>query len=176
MRFLSRTPVRTFFIYPVPVIAWELIWNRGSLDIQPVFLPVMVWGYLQYRLCGLYRIKHGGGGPGLETPGPPRLNRTLRLYPQSDVSRSSHYLLGLSLALRSWLGAVITIGVALWFRRRVIGDEKNLATRLGKPYLEYMRKVPRWIEKTKLKMKTKAERRTWGEGGVQKATSSERAE
>ncbi len=34
------------------------------------------------------------------------------------------YLLGLSLALRSWLGAVITIGVALWFRRRVIGDEK----------------------------------------------------
>jgi protein-S-isoprenylcysteine O-methyltransferase Ste14 len=55
------------------------------------------------------------------------------------------YLLGLSLTLRSWFGAVITIAVALWFRRRVIGDEKNLATRLGKPYLEYMKKVPRWI-------------------------------
>ena len=32
MRFLSRTPVRTFFIYPVLVIAWKLIWNRGSLS------------------------------------------------------------------------------------------------------------------------------------------------
>jgi protein-S-isoprenylcysteine O-methyltransferase Ste14 len=55
------------------------------------------------------------------------------------------YLVGLSLTLRSWLGAVITIAVALWFHRRVIGDENKLATRLGKPYLEYMNKVPRWI-------------------------------
>ena len=52
MRFLSRTPIRTFFIYPVLVIAWEHIWNRGSLDPQPVFLLLMAWGYLQYRLCG----------------------------------------------------------------------------------------------------------------------------
>src|SRR5688572_23388010 len=163
MRFLSRTPIRTFVIYPLMTIGWEFAAGGGTLVLNSWFLPLMLWGYLQYRLYGLYRIKHGGGGPGLETPGPPRLNRTLRLNPQSDVSRSSHYLLGLSLALRSWLGAVITIGVTLWFRRRVIGDEKNLATRLGKPYLEYMRKVPRWIEKTKLKMKTKAERRTWGE-------------
>ncbi|HKX51409.1 MAG TPA: hypothetical protein VJQ48_13345 [Candidatus Binatia bacterium] len=55
------------------------------------------------------------------------------------------YLLGLRLALRSGSGAVITIGVALWFRRRVIGDEKNLATRLGKPYQEYMKTVPHGI-------------------------------
>jgi protein-S-isoprenylcysteine O-methyltransferase Ste14 len=68
MRFLIRTPVRTFIIYPVLVIVWELIWNRGYLDIEPIFLPLMAWGYLQYRLCGRYRIKHGGGGPGLETP------------------------------------------------------------------------------------------------------------
>ena len=47
--------------------------------------------------------------------------------------------------ITSWLGAVITIGVALWFRRRVIGDEKNLATRLGKPYQEYMKTVPHGI-------------------------------
>ena len=61
MRFLSRTPVRTFIMYPVLVIVWELIWNRGSLDIEPMFLPLMAWGYLQYRLCGRYRIKHGRG-------------------------------------------------------------------------------------------------------------------
>jgi protein-S-isoprenylcysteine O-methyltransferase Ste14 len=40
---------------------------------------------------------------------------------------------------------MITIAVALWFQRRVIGDEEKLATRLGKPYIEYMKKVPRWI-------------------------------
>ena len=77
--------------------------------------------------------------------GPPRFNRTLCLNRNPMYLGHLIYLLGLSLALCSWLGAVITIGVALWFRRRVIGDEKNLATRLGKPYLEYMKKVPRWI-------------------------------
>ena len=55
------------------------------------------------------------------------------------------YLLGLSLTLQSWLGAVITIAIALWFQRRVIGDEEELATRLGKPYINNMKKVPRWI-------------------------------
>ena len=45
MRFLSRTPVRTFFIYPVLVIAWDLIWNRGSLDYRSrCSVPLMAWG------------------------------------------------------------------------------------------------------------------------------------
>jgi hypothetical protein len=146
VRFFSRTPVRTFIIYPVLVIVWELIWNRGSLDIEPMFLPLMAWGYLQYRLCGRYRIKHGGGGPGLETP-PDRVVSTGPYAYTRNPMYLGHliYLFGLSLTLQSWLGAVITIAVALWFQRRVIGDEEKLATRLGKPYIEYMKKVPRWI-------------------------------
>ena len=41
---------------------------RGSsLVLHYWFLPMLLWGFLQYRLCGLYRIKHGGGGPGLQT-------------------------------------------------------------------------------------------------------------
>ena len=128
MRFLSRTPVRTFFIYPVLVIACELIWNRGSLEIKPMFLPLMAWGYLQYRFCGRYRIKHGGGGPGLETP-PDRVVSTGPYAYTRNPMYLSHliYLLGLSLAITLLVGAVITIGVALWFRRRVIGDEKKLS-------------------------------------------------
>jgi hypothetical protein len=51
-----RIPVRTFIIYPVLVIVWELIWNRGYLDIEPIFLPLMAWGYLQYRLCGRFAL------------------------------------------------------------------------------------------------------------------------
>ena len=146
MRFFSRTPVRTFIIYPVLVIVWELIWNRGSLDLEVMFLPLMGWGYLQYRLCGRYRIKQGGGGPGLETP-PDRIVSTGPYAYTRNPMYLGHliYLLGLSLTLQSWLGAVITIAVALWFQRRVIGDEDKLATRLGKPYIEYMKKVPRWI-------------------------------
>ena len=70
-----RTPLRTFGFYPAVTLAWELLLNGGSLRLEPLFLPLMLWGYLQYRLCGLYRIKHGGGGPGLETP-PERLVNT----------------------------------------------------------------------------------------------------
>src|SRR5688500_19198975 len=67
MRFLSRTPIRTFVIYPLMTIGWEFAAGGGTLVLNSWFLPLMLWGYLQYRLCGLYRIKHGGGGPGLET-------------------------------------------------------------------------------------------------------------
>jgi hypothetical protein len=28
----------------------------------------VVWGYLQYRLVGNYRLPRGGGGPGMDTP------------------------------------------------------------------------------------------------------------
>ena len=146
MRFLSRTPVRTFLVYPVLVILWELIWNKGSLDIQSLFLPLMLWGYLQYRLCGLYRIKHGGGGPGLETPPDRVVSTGLYAYTRNPMYLGHLiYLLGLSLTLRSWFGAAVTVAVAFWFHRRIIGDEKKLAARLGKPYLDYMNKVRRWI-------------------------------
>ena len=85
----------------------------------------MAWGYLQYRLCGRYRIKHGGGGPSLETP-PDRVVSTGPYAYTRNPMYLGHliYLLGLSLTLRSWLGAVITVAVALWFHRRVIGDEE----------------------------------------------------
>jgi hypothetical protein len=71
-KLFRRTPLRTFIIYPLITIGWEFVLNRGSVQFQPIFLPLMAWGYLQYRLCGAYRIKRGGGGPGFETP-PDRL-------------------------------------------------------------------------------------------------------
>src|SRR4051812_24844309 len=66
------TPVRTFFLYPFVVVSWELFLNRGRLHFDPWFLPLIICGYLQYRLAGMYRIRHGGGGPGMDTP-PDRL-------------------------------------------------------------------------------------------------------
>ena len=57
MRLLSRTPIRTFILYPIITLAWELSINRGNLNFNAFFLPLMLWGFLQYRLCGFYRIK-----------------------------------------------------------------------------------------------------------------------
>ena len=146
MRFISRTPIRTFIIYPLLTLVWELTIHSGRLDPNFWFLPLMLWGYLQYRLCGLYRIKHGGGGPGLETP-PDHLVSTGPYAYTRNPMYLGHiiFLTGLTLTFQSWFAALITVAVALWFHVRVLGDEKELASRLGEPYLDYTRSVKRWI-------------------------------
>src|SRR4051795_7436870 len=123
MRFFSRTPVRSFLLYPLLVIVWEIIRHKGSFEIQPLFLPLMLWGYLQYRLCGLYRIKHGGGGPGLETP-PERLVATGPYAYTRNPMYLGHiiYLTGLSLTLQSWFAAVIRS----WLRCGFIGGSSAM--------------------------------------------------
>ena len=107
---------------------------------------MMIWGYLQYRLCGRYRVKHGGGGPGLETP-PDRLVSTGIFAYTRNPMYLGHiiFLIGLTLTLQSWLAALITIGTALWFHLRVVGDEQKLVERLGDPYVVYLSEVKRWI-------------------------------
>ena len=146
MRFFSRTPVRTFVIYPVVALAWEFAIDRSEFQPNLWFAPLMVWGYLQYRLCGRYRITHGGGGPGLETP-PERLVRTGFYGYTRNPMYLGHiiFLIGLTLTLKSWLAASITIGTSIWFHTRVVGDEKKLIERLGQPYVDYLSKVKRWI-------------------------------
>jgi hypothetical protein len=146
VRFFSRTPVRSFIIYPLIVLLWEISWNKGGLNFQPVFLPLMLWGYLQYRLCGRYRIKHGGGGPGLETP-PERLVATGPYRYTRNPMYLGHiiYLAGWSLTLQSWFAGALTLARAIWFHARVRSDEERLAVRLGRPYVEYTKSVKRWI-------------------------------
>jgi phospholipid methyltransferase len=146
MRFLSRTPVRTFVVYPIVTITWELVIRGGTLMLNYWFLPLMVWGYLQYRLCGLYRIKHGGGGPGLDMP-PERLVVTGPYAYSRNPMYLGHliFLIGLTLTLESWLAALTTIAVAGWFHTRVIGDEAKLVQRLGQPYVQYLASVKRWL-------------------------------
>ena len=106
----------------------------------------MLWGYLQYRLCGRYRIRHGGGGPGFDNP-PERLVTTGPYAYTRNPMYLGHliFLAGVSLTLRSLPGALLTAGVALWFHARVLRDERRLILRLGEPYREYTRRVRRWI-------------------------------
>jgi protein-S-isoprenylcysteine O-methyltransferase Ste14 len=146
MRFISRTPVRTFILYPLAILLWELVLHQGSPNFKPLFLVFVLWGFLQYRLCGLYRRQRGGGGPGLETP-PERLVTDGPYAYTRNPMYLGHiiFLIGLTLTLQSGLAAMITVGVAIWFHRRVLGDEKILAERLGEPYVNYTRAVKRWI-------------------------------
>ena len=146
MRFLNRTPIRTFVVYPVASLLWEVGINWNQFQPNFWFAPLMLWGYLQYRLCGRYRIRLGGGGPGLETP-PDRLVCTGFYAYTRNPMYLGHiiFLIGLTLTLRSWFAALITITVASWFHIRVVGDEEKLIARLGQPYVNYLTTVKRWI-------------------------------
>ena len=128
------------------VVAWELVLNEGRLHIQPWFLPLLAWGYLQYRLAGRYRIRRGGGGPGMDTP-PERLVTSGPFAYCRNPMYLGHiiFLAGLALSLQSWLAAAIAAVTAVWFQPRVRRDERRLAERFGEPYREYCARVKRWI-------------------------------
>ena len=146
VRFLGRTPVQSFLLLPLVILIWELWWQGQNLKVEPLFLLLMPWGFLQYRLCGRYRIKRGGGGPGLEKP-PERLVVTGPYAYTRNPMYLGHIicLLGITLALNSVLGAVITAARALWFHYRVRYDERRLVEQFGAPYIDYQKKVKRWI-------------------------------
>jgi len=145
-RLLRSTSFRTFILYPLLVVSWELILSDGRLRLEPWFLPLLAWGYLQFWLIGKYRIRRGGGGPGMDTP-PERLVTTGPFAYSRNPMYLGHviFLLGLTLSLRSVLAALITVANAVWFHFRVQRDEKRLHERFGQPYLDYTARVRRWI-------------------------------
>lgn len=127
-------------------LLWEWTINGGRLEINFWFLPLMVWGYLQYRLCGRYRGRRGGGGPGPEIPPERLVSSGLYGYTRNPMYLGHIiFLTGLTLTLRSWLGALITVAVAVWFHFRVLADEQQLTVKLGQPYIEYTKSVRRWV-------------------------------
>jgi protein-S-isoprenylcysteine O-methyltransferase Ste14 len=143
---LRSTSFRTFVLYPLILVAWELLRGGGRLQIRAWYLPLLAWGYLQYRLIGRYRIRHGGGGPGMETP-PERLVTTGPYAWCRNPMYLGHivFLLGLTLALQSVAAALITVATAIWFHFRVRRDEQRLQALFGKAYQEYAAHVSRWI-------------------------------
>ena len=68
LRWLSRSPVQTFILCPLLVIAFELVRQWGELSIEPAGVALLAWGYLQYLLVGRFRNRVGGGGPGFGVP------------------------------------------------------------------------------------------------------------
>ncbi len=148
-RWLKSTSNRTFVVYPVCVIAFELVLQDAMLSafsVEPWGFVLLAWGYLQYRLAGRYRLRFGGGGPGIAVP------------PQRIVARGPYrvvrnpmylghliFMLGLALTFKSWLGLALFAFHVAWFHRRVLEDEAHLQSLFGDPYRAYRAQVKRWI-------------------------------
>ena len=145
-RLRTSTPLHTFILLPLVVVACELILRDGVLAIDVWGVPLLVLGYAQYRLVGNFRTAQGGGGPGIHNPptrivteGPYRLTRN-PMYLGHLI-----FMLGLAVTFRSWVALAILVLRAIWFHRRVVADEARLAARFGAEYEDYKGRVKRWI-------------------------------
>ena len=146
LRWLTRTPVQTFILCPLAVIAFESVWQGGQPAFVPWGLPLLAWGYLQYKLMGRYRGPRAGGGPGMDTmpdrildAGPYRFTRN-PMYLGHLI-----FLTGLAITFWSWFALILLAARAYWFHCRVLHDEKRLAAAFGADYDAYRARVKRWI-------------------------------
>ena len=145
-RWFKSSSNRTFIVYPLMIFALEFALQGGMPAVAPWALPLLAWGYLQYRLVGSYRLRLGRGGPGVDVPPEAIVERG-----PYGVVRNPMYLghlifvLGLALALRSWIAAALFAFHAVWFDRRVAADEARLEALFGPTYLNYRARVKRWI-------------------------------
>jgi len=144
-RWLRSTSNRTFVLWPLLLMALQALHDGGWPHLNLWALPLLAWGYGQYRWVGNLRAEQGGGGPGLSNP-PLCLVTTGPYAWTRNPMYLGHliFLLGLALLLSgpAWL---VFAAHALWFDRRVRDDEANLRELFGEPCRDYMRRVKRWI-------------------------------
>jgi hypothetical protein len=145
-RWLKSTSKRSFVLYPIIIVMLELLLRRGDLAVDIRGVPLLLWGYLQYRLIGGYRVAHGGGGPGLEVPP----DRIVEAGPYRYVRNPMYlghliFMLGLAITFHSWPAVAFFVFHLFWFHQRVLRDEAHLEQRFGVAYLDYKARVKRWI-------------------------------
>jgi len=145
-RWLGRTPVVTFILCPLAVVAVELALNRGQITLVPWGTPLLAWGYLQYLLVGRYRHPRAGGSAGMDVP-PQRIIASGPYRYTRNPMYLGHliFLAGLAITFWSWFALIMLAGRALWFHRRVLHDEARLEKIFGTDYVAYRARVKRWI-------------------------------
>jgi len=141
--YLRSTSKRDFIVIPIAVLVEQMLSRRKT---RLAGLPLMAWGYLQYRISGDYRNSVGGGGPGISGPPPERLV-TSGIY---GLTRNPMYtghvifLAGLVISTSSPFALAATIGTVPWLRSRILRDEQRLTELFGKDYEDYAARVTRW--------------------------------
>jgi len=145
-RWFKSTSRRTFVVYPLAIILLEYLLGNGNLHIAIWGVPLLAWGYLQYRLAGDYRTRIGGGGPGLDNP-PERLVDTGIYAFTRNPMYLGHliFMAGLATTFRSPAAAALLLFHVPWFQYRVRQDEQYLQSIFGGEYDEYKSRVKRWI-------------------------------
>lgn len=141
---LRGTSTRTFVAIPAVVLLEQAVARRR---LHPRWLPVMAWGYLQYRLAGSYRITRAGGPPGMSQGQPERLVTTGVYARTRNPMYMGHlvFLTGLTLVTRSPASLAVTAGLVHWFDERARTDHRRLIGIFGEPYARYAARVPRWL-------------------------------
>ncbi len=142
---LPGSSTRTFLLFPLLVFSFEFL-TKEKIVVDWVFIPLLAWGWLQYYLAGSYRLRLGGGGPGMEKP-PERLVTGGPYAWTRNPMYLGHliFLVGLALTLQSLLAAALALFSVFYFLERVRRDEHRLGERFGEEYAGYCRRVKRWI-------------------------------
>ena len=145
-RWLGSTSNRTFLAWPVALAAAEAVIQQGLPALSPWGVPLLAWGYLQYKFVGTFRTREGGGGPGISIP-PDRIveHGAYRWLRNPMYLGHLIFFLGLAVVFRSWIGLAVLVAHGFWFDRRVREDEARLAERFGDSYRDYCRRVKRWL-------------------------------
>jgi len=147
VRWLASTSSRTFVLWPILLVGLEAALQRGVPQIEIWALPLLVWGYLQYRLVGDYRLTAGGGGPGISIPperlvteGPYRLTR----HPMYLGIVSFH--VGATIAMESLALLVITLVYVIPFTAiRIRAEDRVLASGFGDEFRAFSARVPAFV-------------------------------
>jgi protein-S-isoprenylcysteine O-methyltransferase Ste14 len=143
---LRRTPVGTFVLCPMAVVAFEFVLHDGRITFVPLGLALCTWGYLQYLLVGRIRLPIAGGSSGMAAPPQRLVTQGPYRYTRNPMYLGHLiFLFGLSLTFWSWFALILLIGRACWFQRRVLRDEKRLEEIFGSEYISYQKRVRRWI-------------------------------
>ena len=143
---LHRTPVQTFILCPLVVIAFELARHGGRPVIVPWGVPLLVWGYAQYLLVGNYRLPLAGGSAGMTTPPDHVIDTGPYAYTRNPMYLGHLiFMAGLALTFWSWFALFLFAVRAVWFHSRVLHDEERLQEIFGAEYEAYRARVKRWI-------------------------------
>jgi len=145
-RWLKSTSNRTFIVWPLLLFAAEALIQQGVPRLHWWALPLLPWGYLQYRLIGNYRTRLGGGGPGLSNPPDRIVEQGIYRWMRNPMYLGHMiFLLGIALVLGSWIAAAVLAFHVVWFDRRAREDERHLEALFGDAYRDYRGRVKRWI-------------------------------